>query len=309
MQEVKRRITSTKKTEQITGAMQMVSTAKLSQVQRHASSYQVYAKKIRSVITHLAQSHLLDGNPVAASQTPKKEESELSGLDMLVKRPVKHFGLLVITSDRGLVGSYNSNVIRETMNLIQAGNHSVDDTVIIAIGKVGAKFFEKRGFNVVYQYTGIEDIPKFRNSRQIVNKIVSMYDDALYDELYVCYNHFVNMLTSEFRAEPMLPISAMNLGRDELTAKDDGFHAEYDMEPSSDAILKVVLPQYAESLIYGAILDAKTAEHASSATAMKSATDNADNLISSLNLQFNRARQNAITTEITEITGAQSALE
>lgn len=309
MQEVKRRISSTKKTEQITGAMQMVSTAKLSQVQRHASSYQVYARKIRSVITHLAQSHLLDGNPVAVSQTPQKEESELSGLDMLVKRPVKHFGLLVITSDRGLVGSYNSNVIRETMNLIQAGNHSVNDTVIIAIGKVGAKFFEKRGFNVVFQYTGIEDIPKFRNSRKLVKKIVSMYNDALYDELYVCYNHFVNMLTSEFRAEPMLPISAMNLGHDELTAKDDGFHAEYEMEPSSDAILKVVLPQYAESLIYGAILDAKTAEHASSATAMKSATDNADNLISSLNLQFNRARQNAITTEITEITGAQSALE
>ncbi|GAJ26057.1 ATP synthase gamma chain [Liquorilactobacillus sucicola DSM 21376 = JCM 15457] len=311
LQEVKRRISSTKKTEQITGAMQMVSTAKLSQIQRHTTSYHVYADKIRSVITHLAQTHLLDGKVVSDSaSTPKKNKDQVSGLDMLTKRDVKHTGIVVITSDRGLVGSYNSNVIKQTMELIKNAGHTTDDTVIIALGGTGADFFKKRGYNVAFEYRGINDIPKFRDTQQLVKKIVGMYDDETYDELFVCYNHFVNTLTSEFRAEQMLPISAINIGDDDLTQKSDEEYAPvYEMEPSQDAILEVVLPQYAESLIYGAILDAKTSEHASSSTAMKSATDNAKDIISSLELQFNRARQSAITTEITEITGAQAALD
>ncbi|EJE98749.1 F0F1 ATP synthase subunit gamma [Liquorilactobacillus mali] len=313
LQEIKRRISSTKKTEQITGAMQMVSTAKLSQIQRHTTSYQVYAKKIRSVITHLAKSHLLDGG---ASITPRTKEAnenddQIDGLSMLVKRPVKHTGIVVITSDRGLVGSYNSNVIKQTLELISGGNHSTEDVVIIAIGGTGADFFKKRGYKVPFEFRGVKDIPKFRETHQLVKKIIDMYDDETYDELFVCYNHFVNSLTSEFRAEPMLPISAMNVGNDDLTddSEQEGFSAEYEMEPSEDAILEVVLPQYAASLIYGAILDAKTSEHGSSSTAMKSATDNAKDVISSLELQYNRARQSAITTEITEITGAQAALD
>lgn len=108
----------------------------------------------------------------------------------------------------------------------------------------------------------------------------------------------------------MLPIAAENLGSDQLDATDDsGYNYEYDTEPSEDAILEVILPQYAESLLYGAMLDAKTSEHASSSTAMRSASDNADDIIAKLELQYNRARQSAITTEITEITGAQAALE
>ncbi|MDN2452409.1 F0F1 ATP synthase subunit gamma [Lactobacillus sp. UCMA15818] len=312
LQEIKRRISSTKKTEQITGAMQMVSTAKLSQIQRHTTSYQVYANKIRSVITHLAKSHLLDGG---ASITPRSKEArenddQIDGLSMLVKRPVKCTGIVVITSDRGLVGSYNSNVIKQTLELISGGNHSTEDIVIIAVGGTGADFFKKRGYKVPFEFRGVKDIPKFRETHQLVKKIIDMYDDETYDELFVCYNHFVNSLTSEFRAEPMLPISAMNVGNDDLTEDNEqGFSAEYEMEPSEDAILEVVLPQYAESLIYGAILDAKTSEHGSSSMAMKSATDNAKDIISSLELQYNRARQSAITTEITEITGAQAALD
>ncbi|KRL00132.1 F0F1 ATP synthase subunit gamma [Liquorilactobacillus capillatus] len=311
LQEVKRRIVSTKKTEQITGAMQMVSTAKLSQIQRHTTSYQVYADKIRSVITHLAQTHLLDGKVVSDSaSTPKKGKDQVSGFNMLTKRPVKHTGIIVITSDRGLVGSYNSNVIKQTMELIKNAGHTTDDIVIIALGGTGADFFKKRGYKIAFEYRGITDIPKFRNTQQLVRKIVGMYDEEVYDELFVCYNHFVNTLTSEFRAEQMLPISAINIGDNDLAQKsDEGYAPAYEMEPSQDAILEVVLPQYAESLVYGAILDAKTSEHASSSTAMKSATDNAKDIISSLELQFNRARQSAITTEITEITGAQAALD
>lgn len=307
LQEVKRRIVSTKKTGQITSAMQMVSTAKLSQIQKHSVSYQTYAAKIRSVITHLAQSHLLD----TASAGSEAKDGKLNTLGMLKQRPVKKTGIVVITSDRGLVGSYNSNVIKQTMDLIKSNGNSKEDIAIIAIGATGAEFFGKRGYDVIYEYRGVKDVPTFREVRPIVEAIVTMYDNQLYDQLFVCYNHFVNTLTSVFRAEKMLPISAENMGEDDLTAPDEdrNYHIEYETEPSKDAILEVILPQYAESLVYGAILDAKTAEHASSSTAMKSASDNAKDLISSLELQYNRARQSAITTEITEITGAQAALD
>ena len=312
LQSVKRRISSTKKTQQITNAMQMVSTVKLNQIQKHTESYQVYAAKIRSVITHLAKSHLLE----SASSGTKKEDGQINTLGMLQQRPVKKVGIVVITSDRGLVGSYNSTVLKETMSLInnvsQAENKQ-DDIVILAIGGTGADFFKQRGFNIGYEYRGVSDVPKFKEVRPIVQAIVTMYDSQAYDKLYVCYNHFVNTLTSAFRAEQMLPITAENVGdleNDSIAESEEGkLTPAYDTEPSRDAILEVVLPQYAESLVYGAILDAKTSEHASSSTAMKSASDNADDIISSLQLQYNRARQSAITTEITEITGAQAALE
>jgi F-type H+-transporting ATPase subunit gamma len=132
-----------------------------------------------------------------------------------------------------------------------------------------------------------------------------MYDNEVFDELIVGYQHYVSRISNEVHLEKMLPVSTDDLAE----SKDDTkLTADYEMEPSSEQILGVVLPQYAESLVYGAILDAKTAEHAASANAMSSATDNAKDIIDSLGLQYNRARQSAITTEITEITGGMAAL-
>ncbi|GMA43807.1 hypothetical protein GCM10025853_12640 [Tetragenococcus halophilus subsp. halophilus DSM 20339] len=139
--------------------------------------------------------------------------------------------------------------------------------------------------------------------RKIVNLTTSMYQNEVFDELYVCYNHHVNSLTSQFRVEKMLPIS--DLDPSEATE----YEQEYIFEPSEEEILDQLLPQYAESLIYGAIVDAKTAEHAAGMTAMQTASDNADNIISDLSTSYNRARQGAITQEITEIVGGAAALE
>lgn len=330
LQEVKRKIQSTKKTGQITGAMQMISTVKLSQIQGQTKSYQVYASKIQSVITHLAESHFLAAISDRQNQERKaREENEEQGLSnekqnkeetsltMLEQREVKHVGIVVVTSDRGLVGGYNSNVLKQTMDLIEKLDLEDDQLEIIAIGRTGLEFFRKRGYRVIYEYTGVSDVPTFREIRPLVAEIVNMYNEEVFDELHVCYNHFVNMLTSEFRSERMLPITEENLGVDtkaEDKHEDDNQQQSdeetfYETEPSEEEILEIVLPQYAESLVYGAILDAKTAEHASSANAMRSATDNANDIISTLQLQYNRARQAAITTEITEITGAQAAIE
>ena len=213
LQSVKRRINSTKKTQQITNAMQMVSTVKLNQIQRHTASYQVYAAKIRSVITHLAKSHLLDS--ISVSNSSKKSDDPMSSLGMLQQRPIKKVGIVVITSDRGLVGSYNSTVLKQTMTLIDnvsKADNKKDDIVILAIGSTGADFFKQRGFNIGYEYQGVNDVPKFKEVRPIVQAIVTMFTSGAFDKLYVCYNHFVNTLTSEFRAEQMLPITAENVG-------------------------------------------------------------------------------------------------
>ena len=318
LKDVKEKIESTKKTGQITNAMQMISTAKLSQIQHQADNYHQYSTKIKSVITHLAQAHFL--SLVANAQQQKEEqsfsdlvdeESKRETLALLKARKIKNIGLIVVTSDRGLVGGYNSNVLKQTMELIKKLNVPKEKIQIIAIGRTGLQFLKKRGYNILYQYTGVKDVPKFIEIRPVVKQIVDMFNLEKFDKLYICYNHFVNMLTSEFRSEILLPITEDNLGVDEksMASKDVADGPDYDTEPSKEEILNVVLPQYAESLIYGSVLDAKTAEHASSATAMKSATDNTKDIISTLQLQYNRARQAAITTEITEITGAQAAIE
>ncbi|EKW99011.1 F0F1 ATP synthase subunit gamma [Ligilactobacillus saerimneri] len=319
LKEVKEKINSTKKTGQITGAMQMISTAKLGQIQSHTVSYQKYSTKIKSVITHLAQAHFLSA--VAQKNVVAEETEEQPFIDpqgkrnyfgLLEQRPVENVGIIVVTSDRGLVGGYNSNVLKQTMELINQLDFSKENIKIIAVGRTGLKFFKKQGYNVIHEYTGVKDIPDYKETKSLTRKVMAMYENQEFDHLYVCYNHFVNMLTSEYRSELLLPVTEESLGVKQPNEFEDNevqVEMEYDIEPSETEILNVVLPQYAEGLVYGAILDAKTAEHASSATAMKSATDNAQDIISTLQLQYNRARQAAITTEITEITGAQAAIE
>lgn len=302
-QDVKRRIDSTKKTSQITTAMQMVSTAKLSQIQKHTVGYQVYAQKVESIVAHLAKSHLMNAGVAGKASS----DQAISAADLLVQRPVKKTGYLVITSDRGLVGSYNSSVIKQTNDFMKEHGHDGgDDAIILAVGSTGADFYKNRPQKVGYEYRGVSDVPTFNEVREIVTTVTKMYKDGEFDELYVCYNHFVNRLSNSFHVTKLLPIGGKELVND---GKHETITAEYETEPSPEVLLQEILPQYAESLVYGAILDAKTAEHAASSSAMRTASDNASDLIADLELQYNRARQSAITTEITEITGGQAALE
>ncbi|AVO67141.1 F0F1 ATP synthase subunit gamma [Weissella cibaria] len=288
LQDIQRRIASTKKTRQITSAMQMVSTAKLSQIQRHGGSYTTYANALHDVVAHLANAHI----------------NNVSGT-LLEQRDVKKVGFLVISSDRGLVGGYNSTLLKGMMAVIEERQLTPDQVVILAVGGNASDFFKKRGFNVAYEYRGVSDVPTFNEVREIVKTVTTMYDNEVFDELTVAYQHFVSRIQNDLRLEKMLPVTTDDME----STEEGGLKADYEMDPSPEQILGVVLPQYAESLVYGAILDAKTAEHAASANAMSSATDNAKEVINTLELQFNRARQSAITTEITEITGGMAALD
>ncbi|GGC78531.1 F0F1 ATP synthase subunit gamma [Enterococcus wangshanyuanii] len=301
LNEIKQRIASTKKTSQITNAMQMVSGAKLTKSEAASRSFQEYASKIRSIVTHLVASQLNDIDDL--DNFDSEDSSELNYHAMLKARPVKKTGYIVITSDKGLVGGYNSSILKQTMKMMSDDHDSQEEFVLIAIGGTGADFFKARGINVAYELRGLTDQPTFDEVRKIVSAATSMYENEVFDELYVCYNHHINSLTSQFRVEKMLPIS--DLDPEEATT----YEQEYILEPSKEAILDNLLPQYAESLIYGAIIDAKTAEHAAGMTAMKTATDNAQNIISDLTISYNRARQGAITQEITEIVAGAAALE
>ncbi|MFU2206683.1 F0F1 ATP synthase subunit gamma [Streptococcus pluranimalium] len=287
LSEIKGKIASTKKTSQITGAMQMVSAAKLTKSEQAAKDFQVYASKVRQITTDLMKAELLTG-----SSNP-----------MLISRPVKKTGYIVITSDKGLVGGYNSTILKSMMDTIGEYHPEGNDFEIIAIGGMGADFFKARGIDVVFELRGLEDQPSFEEVARIISKSVEMYKNELFDELYVCYNHHVNSLTSQVRMQQMLPITELDVNQ----ASEGG--ASFELEPNREAILEQLLPQYTESLIYGAIVDAKTAEHAAGMSAMQTATDNAKNVINDLTIQYNRARQAEITQEITEIVAGASALE
>ncbi|HEM6241643.1 TPA: F0F1 ATP synthase subunit gamma [Streptococcus suis] len=288
LNEIKSKIASTKKTSQITGAMQMVSASKLAKSEQLAQSFQIYASKVRQITTDFLRGELM------ASDTSNP---------MLIRRPVQKSGYIVITSDSGLKGSYNSSILKAVMGMIEQDHDSKDEYEIIAIGSMGADFFRARGINPVFELRGLADNPSFEEVQKIISKSVEMYKNELFDELYVCYNHHVNSLTSQVRVQQMLPVE--DLDHNEA----DGYTATFELEPNREVILEQLLTQYAESTIYGAILDAKTAENAAGMTAMQTATDNAKNVINDLTIQYNRARQAAITQEITEIVAGASALE
>ena len=304
LNDLKKRIISTKKTSQITSAMQMVSASKLAKSEQAVRRYQDYAEKIREVVTHLLyaeQKH--DIEEIDEEIDSNEEESFIDYHDLLIERPVKKTGYLVISSDQGLAGSYNSSIFQATREMLQTDHDSQDEYVILTIGGAASRFFKKMGIDVRLEINDVSDIPSFEEVRKIVSSAVQMFRQGEFDEFYVCYNHHVNALLSNYRVEKMLPI----IDLDEDEAKE--YELDYIFEPNKEIIMETLLPQYAESLIYGAIIDAKAAEHASRMTAMRSATDNARDLISDLTQDLNQRRQAQITQEITEIVGGAAALE
>ncbi|MEK3992435.1 MULTISPECIES: F0F1 ATP synthase subunit gamma [Robertmurraya] len=282
LRDIKSRITSTKKTSQITKAMQMVSAAKMNRAEMNAKSFVPYMTKIQEVTASIAQGSKDVQNP------------------LLTSRPVKKTGYVVISSDRGLAGAYNSNVLRQLFNTIKSRHQSNDEFAIIAIGRVARDFFKKRNMPVILDIIGVPDQPSFAEIKDIASKTVGMFADETFDELFLYYTHYVSAIQLDVTEKKLLPLTDI---------QSEGKLTSYEFEPSAEEILDVLLPQYAESLIYGALLDSKASEHAARMTAMKNATDNANELISNLSLVYNRARQAAITQEITEIVGGAAALE
>ncbi|MDD9148255.1 MULTISPECIES: ATP synthase F1 subunit gamma [unclassified Sporolactobacillus] len=285
VRDIKEKIASTKQMSKITKAMQMVSAAKLNHAQSNAQAYSAYADKLREVVASIAST------------------AKGSGIrhPMLQSRPVKKTAYLVVTADRGLAGAYNGNVLKYTQELIQEKHQSKDEYTVIVTGKVGLNYFTKRGYPVAFSKTALPDNLSFDDVIGIAKDAVALFSDKKIDELHLIYNHFVNAISQRLVNTQVLPLTNL----EEKPVK----RAVYLYEPDEDEVLAALLPLYAEGQIYGALLDAKAAEHAARMTAMRSASDNANEIIDRLSLSFNRARQAAITQEITEIVGGAAALE
>ncbi|MGI6760669.1 MAG: ATP synthase F1 subunit gamma [Bacillus licheniformis] len=282
LRDIKSRIASNKKMSQITKAQEMVSASKLNRAENKAKSFVPYMEKMQEVVAD-----------IAVGYTGKHP--------MMSSRPVKRTGYLVITADRGLAGAFNANVLRKAYQRIQERHQSKDEYAVIAVGRMGRDFFKKRGIPVISEMTGIRDEVSFPEIKDLANSTVQMFIDETFDELYsvlqpLCQRDFPGGDGEKAAAFDQIS---------RLTRK----RTSFEFEPDEEEILEVLLPQYAESLIFGALLDSKASEHAARMTAMRNATDNAKELIADLELSYNRARQAAITQEITEIVGGAAALE
>jgi F-type H+-transporting ATPase subunit gamma len=278
--DVKKRLSSTKSTAQITKAMYMVSSSKIKRAEKTHKGYKDFVEKIKNVISN-----------VLATADEDFEHP------LFTPREVKKTAYLIITSDRGLAGTYNSSIFKELDSRIK--NHN-GDYICAVIGKKGFSFLQRRGYHTLGDsHIAVRDDVMFMDMNDLVQNIINIYVSGEIDQLIVIYNHFVNNLVQEVRSEVLLPITPI-----EATSSND----EYVYEGGVETTLDLVLPMYVKDLIYGIILDAKCAEHSARMNAMKSATDNANEVIEKLQLLYNRARQNVITNELIDIIGGANAI-
>ncbi|MGX0308835.1 F-type H+-transporting ATPase subunit gamma [Staphylococcus warneri] len=285
LKEIDTRIKSTKKMKQITKAMNMVSSSKLRRAEKNTKQFKPYMDKMQDAITAVAGSNKSSSHP------------------MLKERDVKRSGYLVITSDKGLAGAYSANVLKRLVTDIKQKHNDSSEYSIVVLGQQGVDFLKTRGYEIESSLVDLPDQPSFKSIQALAKHAIDLYSDENIDELNIYYSHYVSVLENKPTTKKVLPLSQ------EDSSQGHGHISTYEFEPDKESILSVILPQYVESLIYGTILDAKASEHASRMTAMKNASDNATELIDDLSLEYNRARQAAITQQITEIVGGSAALE
>ena len=291
LKEIRERKTSVASTMQITSAMKMVSAAKLKKAQDAIVQFRPYAEKLQEILASVGDSIKDDEDNQYAAQRDKER-----------------ILLVLITSNRGLCGAFNSNAIKAT---IQRALTTFDRQMMarqvdfIAIGKKGADFLRKKGYNVIFDGSELFDDLTFDRVAKIPEMIMGLFTDGEYDHVDVIYNRFKNAGTQILTEEQFLPIEVDQLAEEAGMV----FNADYIFEPTKEYILEELIPRSLKLQFYKAILDSHASEHGARMTAMHMATDNATELLKELSLQFNKARQAAITNEILEIVGGAEALK
>lgn len=281
MRDIKRRIKSVNSTKQITKAMELVSSAKLRKAKENLEKTRPYFNLIGETI-----------NEIIASTKGVKH-------DYITPRKVEKTGYIVITADRGLCGGYNSNVIKKAVVHME----EKERVSIIAVGTKGRDYFKKRQYDLDGEFQSPSDNPTYNFAHNIGELSRELYKQKLVDEVYLVYTEFFSTISYKPRAIKLLPLEV----NEETVVKEREERMTY--EPSPEAVLDYLIPKYVDSMIYGAIVEAATSEHGATRVAMESATDNAEEMIDSLKLQYNRARQASITQEIAEIVGGAEALK
>lgn len=278
--DIRRRIRSVKNTQQITRAMKMVAAAKLRRAQDRILSTRPYALSIKKVI----------GNLVARSE-------ELPHPLLDASREEEKILFVVVTGDKGLAGSFNANVLRRADERLQEWS----EVELMLLGKKGADYYRRRDVTVRTEHKTLFSGVEYADAEAIAREIGDSFAEEEYDAVYVVFNHFKSVMSQVLVEERLLPIEASELPEEDAR--------QYEFEPAPEEILEELLPRYLTFQVYRILLESQAAEHAARMTAMDSATKNASEMIDDLTLQYNRARQAAITTELIEVVSGANALE
>ena len=285
--EILTKIRSVQNTQKITKAMQMVSTSKMRKTQDRMRLARPYAEKVRLVMSHLAQTE------------------ETHGIKLLDEhRSVRRAGFILITTDKGLCGGLNANALKKFFaQVIEYQNQGIE-TDIVCFGSKGLAACQRVGLNVVASVTNLGDTPKMELLLGALTELFDRYEKQDVDVIHLVYSGFVNTMRQEPRSETLLPIGQNVM--DEVG--DDNYSWDYKYEPSPAAVLEFLVRRYLESVVYQALSDNMASEQAARMVAMKAATDNAGNAIKELRLVYNKSRQAAITTELSEIVAGAAAV-
>jgi F-type H+-transporting ATPase subunit gamma len=282
--EIRTKIASIKSTQKITRAMETVSASKMRKAQDRMQSSRPYADKMRQVISHLAHA-----------------QPEFRHSFMTSQRVVKRVGYIVVSTDRGLCGGLNSNLFRKLVRELRDNRDAGIEAQFCTIGGKALGFFKRVGGKVIAQQSHIGDAPHLTQLIGTVKAMLNAYERGEIDRIYIAYNQFVNTMTQKPVVEQLVPLAAEQ-------QKELQHHWDYLYEPNAEAVLSQLLTRYIESLVYQAVVENGACEQSARMVAMKAASDNAGDLIHELQLIYNKARQAAITQEISEIVGGAAAV-
>lgn len=282
--EIRTKIKSVQNTQKITRAMEMVAASKMRKAQDRMRAARPYAEKIRNVAAHMSQSH------------PEYKHSFL-----VERETIKRVGVIVVTSDKGLCGGLNTNVLRMTLNQMKEREGRGIEVDVCAIGNKGIGFMQRMGANISSQLTGMGDTPHVEKLIGPVKVMLDAYAEGKIDALYMCYTRFINTMKQEPILEQVLPLSGEKLGAAEG-------HWDYIYEPEAKSVVDALLIRYVEALVYQAVAENMASEQSARMVAMKAASDNAGTVIDELKLVYNKTRQAAITKELSEIVAGAAAV-
>jgi F-type H+-transporting ATPase subunit gamma len=283
---LRRRIRSVQSTKKITKAMELIAASRILKAQQRVVAARPYSERITEVIRNLAAGGAGRGSP------------------LLEERPhVGTVAYVVITADRGLCGAYNSTVIRAAERSMQRQRAEGRRTRLITVGRKAESYFRFRGWTIDRSFTGLLDSPEYEDARAIAEFVVKRFEEGEYDLVELAYTRFLSAATQRVSIRRFVPLDPAM-----LEVQREGLAADYEFEPGAQEILDRLLPRYAEARLYAALLEGAASFFAAQQRAMKSATDNAEDLIVTYSRAMNRARQDAITTEIMEIVGGAEAM-
>jgi F-type H+-transporting ATPase subunit gamma len=281
--EIRTKIASVKNTQKITKAMEMVAASKMRKAQDRMSAARPYAVKMRQVVAHIAHANTEYKHP------------------FLIDREVKRVGLILVTTDRGLCGGLNGNLFRQALRQFQQWERDGKELELCVIGNKGIGFFSRVGGKVVGQASGLGDAPRLEDLIGTIKIMLDAFLEGRVDRVHLVYNQFVNRMTQKPVFEQLLPLVPED-------SRDLAHHWDYIYEPEAREVMEQLLSRYIESLVYQGVVENIACEQAARMVAMKSASDNAGKLIGELQLIYNKARQAAITQELSEIVGGAAAV-